>query len=145
MKFNTRTKCLLLYALMLFFGLAFLFYSYHFPVLFLSGVLLSSIGFHELCHLSMLFMRGYHIEETYSSILKFGMKFTPNNKQDAIIISLSPLVGVPLFFEIFYDFFPLWVYHASIYVLSLSLPDIYILLKFLLGYSATQSLKVKKS
>jgi hypothetical protein len=135
--FDTRTKCLLLYAIMLFLGLTFLFYSYHFPVLFLSGVLLSTIGFHEFCHLSMLFIKGYSIEEIYSSILKFGMKFAPRRKQDAILVSLCPLIGVLFFFAIFYGFFSTWVYLGPIYVFSLSLPDIYILLRFLRRHGQT--------
>lgn len=126
-----RIECLLLYTIMLFLGLAFLFYSYHFPILFLSGLLLSTIGFHELCHLSILLFKGYPIEETYSSILKFGMKFAPRHKQDTIISSLSPPVGVPFFFVIFNSLFSTWVYLGSIYVFSLSLPDIHILPRFL--------------
>jgi len=129
--FDIRIRCFFIYTIMLFFGLAFLFYSFHFPILFLSGVLLSSIGFHEFCHLSMLFIKRYNIEETYSSFFKFGMNFRPRNKLDAIIISLSPLLGVLFFFGIFYYFFPSWTNQISVYVFSLSLPDIYILIKFL--------------
>jgi hypothetical protein len=130
---STRTKCLLLYTSMLLAGILLLFFSYHYSIMFFPGLLLSSIGFHELCHLTALLVGAYPVDQILSSLFKFGMTLSPRNTKDAFFASMLPLVGVPLFFAVSLWYFPEYTYQITIYVFLLSLPDVYVLLKWVRG------------
>lgn len=130
MVLSSTAKCFLIYMTMSLVGFSFLFLSHGFPLFFLTGILLSSIGFHELCHLIALYVMRYSVAQILSSPLKFGMVYNPRSVRDAFFASLLPLVGVPVFLGIFLRSFPEFSYQTAIFVFVLSLPDVYIFFKW---------------
>ncbi len=119
-----------IYAVITTFGITALFWSkarFYPEYLFILGIFLAMIGFHELGHCIVSLLIGYNIKKPFLSILYLGIEIEPDprNTLDAFILYSASLLGIPACYIVgFFMFNSYFALCFSILSFVFCIPDI---------------------